>query len=274
MASYTETELIISNAAKEIKDGDIVAIGQGIPMAAGVLAKSTHAPNCIILTEAGLVGIKPFRNPLHIADPNCTRGYMYSCDLIDIFSTIANRHLIDVAFLGVGQIDRFGNINSTVIGEYKNFKMRLMGAGGAPELMSSARRVIMTMRGGRFVEKVDYVSSPGYLEGHGARLRAGFPPESGPKAVYGTKGVFRFDEESGEIYLDALFPGETVESVQADVPWKLKVAEEPRELLSPTQEEVDIIREFAPEVSGGRSIEIELGLAHLLKTLYGIVPEG
>lgn len=268
MIKYTGSELIISSAAKEIEDGDIVAIGQGIPIVAGVLAKARHAPNCIILTEAGLVGIKPFCNPLHIADPACTRGYVYSCDMVDIFTTIMNRGLVDVAFLGVGQMDRFGNVNSTVIGDYDHFRMRMMGAGGAPEFLSCARKSVMTMRGGKFVEKVDYVSSPGYLDGYGARVRAGFPPESGPSVVYGTKGVFRFDEESGEIYLDGLFPGHTIESVQAEVPWDLKIAGELKDYSPPTQEEVDIIRDFAPEVSAGRRIQMEMVLPRLWPILF------
>ena len=269
MVRYTEPEIIVSNASKEIEDGDIVAIGQGIPMAAGVLAKATHAPNCVILTEAGLVGIRPYRNLLHIADPTCTRGYTYSCDMIDIFTTIVNRGLVDVTFLGVGQMDRFGNMNSTVFGDYDRFRMRMMGAGGAPEFFGYARKAVLTIRGGKFVEKVDYVSSPGYLDGHGARERAGFPPGSGPKAVYSPKGVFRFEEESGEIYLDGLFPGHTVDEVRAEVPWDLKVSGDLKELPPPTQEEVDLIREFAPEISAGRKLQLELAIPNILRIIAG-----
>lgn len=267
MVKYTEPEIIVSNAAREIEDGDIVVIGQGIPMAAGVLAKSTHAPNCVILTEAGMVGIRPFRNPLHIADPTCTRGYIYSCDMIDVFTTIVNRGLVDVTFLGVGQIDRFGNMNSTVFGDYDDFRMRMMGAGGAPEFFGYARKAILTMRGGRFVEKLDYVSSPGYLEGYGAREKAGFPPGSGPKALYSTRGVFRFEEESGEIYLDGLFPGHTLEEVKAEVPWDLKVADEVKAMPPPTREEVDMIRDFAPEIAAGRRLQLELSIPRVLEIM-------
>ena len=267
MVKYTEAEIIVANAAKEIEDGDIVVIGQGIPMAAGVLAKATHAPNCVILTEAGLVGIDPFRNPLHIADPTCTKGYLYSCDMIDVFTTIVNRGLMDVTFLGVGQIDRYGNMNSTVFGDYDDFRMRMMGAGGAPEFFGYARKAVLTMRGGKFVEKVDYVSSPGYLDGYDAREKAGFPPGSGPKVVYGTMGVFRFDAESKEIYLHGLFPGHGVEEVKAEVPWELKVADDLVELPPPTQEEVDLIRGFAPEISAGRRLQVELSIPRILKII-------
>ncbi len=264
---YTESEIIVANAAKEIEDGDIVVIGQGIPMAAGVLAKATHAPNCVILTEAGLVGIEPFRNPLHIADPTCTRGYTYSCDMIDIFSTIVNRGLVDVTFLGVGQIDRYGNMNSTVFGDYRDFRMRMMGAGGAPEFFGYARKAVLTMRGGKFVEKVDYLSSPGYLEGYDAREKAGFPPGSGPKVVYGTRGVFRFHEESREIYLAGVFPGHSVEEIKAEVPWDLMVAEDLEELPPPTREEVELIREFAPEIAAGRKLQLELSIPRILSII-------
>ncbi|MFW6113735.1 MAG: CoA-transferase subunit beta [Actinomycetota bacterium] len=267
MVKYTEPEIIVANAAREIKDSDIVVIGQGIPMAAGVLAKATHAPGCIILTEAGMVGINPFRNPLHIADPTCTHGYAYSCDMIDVFTTIVNRGLVDVTFLGVGQIDRYGNMNSTVFGGYRDFRMRMMGAGGAPEFFGYARKAVLTMRGGRFVEKLDYVSSPGYLGGHGARERAGFPAGSGPKVLYSTTGVFRFDEDTDEIYLDGLFPGHTVEEVQEEVPWELKVADEVDIMPPPTREEVDLIRDFAPEISAGRRMQLELSLPIILDAL-------
>jgi len=267
MVKYTESEIIVANAAREIEDGDIVVIGQGIPMAAGVLAKATHAPDCIILTEAGLVGIDPFRNPLHIADPTCTRGYIYSCDMIDVFTTIVNRGLVDVTFLGVGQIDRFGNMNSTVFGDYDDFRMRMMGAGGAPEFFGYARKAVLTMRGGKFVEKVDYVSSPGYLDGYDAREKAGFPPGTGPKVVYGTRGVFRFEPESGELYLDGIFPGQGVEEIKAEIPWDLKVADDLREIPSPTQEEVDLIRKFAPEISAGRRLQVELSIPRILNII-------
>jgi len=274
MVRYTESEIIVANAAREIKDGDIVVIGQGIPMAAGVLAKATHAPNCVILTEAGLVGIDPFRNPLHIADPTCTHGYTYSCDMIDVFTTIVNRGLVDVTFLGVGQIDRYGNMNSTVFGDYDDFHMRMMGAGGAPEFFGYARKAVLTMRGGRFVEKLDYVSSPGYLEGHDARERAGFPPGSGPKVLYSTRGVFRFDEQSREIYLDGLFPGHGVEEIRAEVPWELRVSEELKALPPPTREEVDLIRHFAPEIAAGRRLQLELSLPIILEALSARSKEG
>ena len=269
MVKYTEAEIIIANAAKEIADGDIVVIGQGIPMTAGVLAKATHAPDCIILTEAGMVDIRPFRNPLHIADPTCTRGYAYSIDLVDVFTTIVNRGLVDVTFLGVGQVDRYGNLNSTVIGDYDAFRMRLAGAGGAPEFIGYARKTVLTMRGGELVEKLGYLTSPGYLEGHGARERAGFPPGSGPKALYSPQGVFRFQEESGEIYLDGLFPGHTVEEIRDRVPWDLKVADEVGELPPPTREEVDIIRSFAPEISAGRKLQIEMSVPVIMEILAG-----
>ncbi len=268
MARYTEAEIIVANAAKEIEDGDLVAIGQGIPMAAGVLAKATHAPNCVILTEAGLVGLDPFRNPLHIADATCSRGYDYSCDMTDIFTTIVNRGLLDVTFLGVGQMDRFGNMNSTAFGDYHDFRMRMMGAGGAPEFFGYARKAVLTMRGGKFVEKVDYVSSPGYLDGGDAREKAGFPPGTGPKVVYGTSGVYRFDD-SGEIYLDGIFPGHDLDEIKAGVPWELKVAADLRDLPPPTDEEIELIRRFAPEISAGRKIQMELSVPQIFKIIAG-----
>ncbi|MGW8320542.1 MAG: CoA-transferase, partial [Thermodesulfobacteriota bacterium] len=162
---YTLDELIVFRAAQEIHDREIVVIGQGIPMAAGVLARKTHAPNSLIVTEAGLVGIDPFKVPLHIADTSCTRGYSYGCDMFDIFTTLVNRGYVDVAFLGVGQIDKYGNVNSSYIGNPDDYEMRLTGAGGAPEFAGHSKRSVYTMSGGEFVEKLDYFTSPGYVDG-------------------------------------------------------------------------------------------------------------
>ncbi|MFZ5595990.1 MAG: CoA-transferase subunit beta [Bacillota bacterium] len=254
MAEYTPTELMMSACAREVKDGDLVLCGQGLPMAAMVLAKKLYAPNCILMTEAGLVDYDAFAPMLHIADSTCLRGWSYSCDLMDIFTTILNRGYIDVSVLGVGSVDRYGNLNSTVIGDYDHPDIRMTGAGGAPEFLACSKKAILTMRGGKFVKKLDYVTSPGNLGGREERDKSGhFPAQSGPSVLVSTKGVFRFDE-TGEMYLDALMPGQTVETVRADVPWDLKVAEKVGEVQPPSEEELCFMRKFDLAVSLPRRI--------------------
>lgn len=254
---YTIDELIVARAAKEINDNEMVVIGQGIPMAAGVLARATHAPNIVIITEAGIYGMEPFKVPLHIADVSCTRGFTYSCDMVDIFTTVVNRGYVDVTFLGVGQIDRYGNMNSSYIGDPDNFDIRMMGAGGAPEFVGYANRAVLTMRGGEFVEKLDYFTSPGYVDGGDTRYEAGMPEGSGPSVLISTKGVFKFDPDTKEMYLAGLHPGVTMEEVKAEIPWELKVADDLETTALPTGEELDIIRHFAPEISMGRKLQLE-----------------
>jgi glutaconate CoA-transferase subunit B len=264
-SNYTIDELIVVRASKEIKDNEMVVIGQGIPMAAGVLARSTHAPNAVILTEAGIYGMDPYKVPLHIADVSCTKGFTYSCDMVDIFTTITNRGYVDVTFLGVGQIDKYGNMNSSYIGKDGNYTMRMMGAGGAPEFVGYGGRSVLTMRGGQFVEKLDYFTSPGYLTGGSSRYEAGLPEGTGPTIVISTKGIFRFHPDTKEMYLAGLHPGNSVDDIKKDVPWDLKAADTLETTALPTEEELMIIRRFAPEISMGRKLQLETIAARLGK---------
>jgi len=264
---YTLDELIVYRAAQEIRDGEIVVIGQGIPMAAGVLARKTHAPNSLIVTEAGLVGIDPFKVPLHIADTSCTRGYSYGCDMFDIFTTVVHRGYVDVAFLGVGQIDKYGNVNTSYIGNPDAYEMRLAGAGGAPEFAGYAQRSVYTLSGGEFVDKLDYFTTPGYVYGGNSRYEAGMPEGSGPSVLITTKGVFKFDEETREMYLAGIHPGVTPEEIKAEVPWALRTADPLEITRLPSEDEVRIIRGFAPEISVGRSLSVELLTRRVLKVL-------
>lgn len=265
--NYTIQELIVSRAAKELKDKEFVVIGQGIAMAAGVLARKTHAPNAVILTEAGLLGIDPFKVPLHIADPTCTRGFTYSCDMIDIFTTVLNQGYVDVAFIGVGQIDRYGNMNSSYLGDPDDFTIRMTGAGGAPEFVGYAGRTILTMSGGTFVEKLDYFTSPGYLTGGNARYEAGMPAGSGPSVLITTKGVFKFDDVTKEMVLTGLHRGATLDDIRADIPWDLKMAEKIETTPAPTDEEIAILRNFAPDIVMGRKLQLEVVMKQVINLL-------
>jgi glutaconate CoA-transferase, subunit B len=261
---FTLAELMIYNAALEVHDGDKVVIGQGLPIVACTMAKNFHAPNAVLMTEAGLVDISPYRSPLHIADPTCLKGFSYSCDLIDIFTTILNRGFVDVCFLGVGQVDKYGNLNSTVIGDYANPKMRMMGAGGATDFAVYSKRLILTMRGGKFVEKLDYFTSPGWMEGGDSKKRAGLP-DTGPEVLISTKAVFRFPPPEHELTLVALHPKMTLEDVQKDIPWKLKVAKELKITPVPTQAAIHYIRDFDPTLTAGRRLGMTLALQATMK---------
>ena len=259
---FTLKELLIIQIAREIKDGDIVIIGQGLPIMAGCLAKKTHAPNAILATEAGMFDYIPHIAPLHIADPTCTRGYTYSTDLFDQFTVLCYRGYVDVAVLGAAQIDKYGNINSTVIGSYLNMEkkdIRLPGAGGAPDFAAYAKKVIITLLGGEFVEKLDYFTSPGYLTGGTSRDDTGaFQPGTGPSLIITTQAIFKFDTQTKELYLDAVYPGVKVEEVKAKVPWDLKIADHLREIPLPTQEEIEFLRNFSPQGTASNQVNMEI----------------
>jgi glutaconate CoA-transferase subunit B len=248
---YMRVELLIITASKEIKDGELCIIGQGIPFAAGALAKRKHAPNAIILCEAGMVDLNLFQTLEDISDPGSSKGFSYSIGLFDVFTTIANRGYADVCLLGAAQLDKYGNINSTVIGDYyisKRSDFRLSGAGGAPEFSGHSNRIVLTLVGGQFVNKLDYITSPGWLTGGESRRKAGLP--GGPSALITKDGLFRFDENSKEMYLAGLFPQTTVEDIREQIPWDLKVAEDYgitlKKIPPPKIEDLEFLRKFDP----------------------------
>jgi glutaconate CoA-transferase subunit B len=165
---------------------------------------------------------------------------------------------VDVAFLGVGQIDKYGNVNSSYVGGTPgNYEMRLTGAGGAPEFLAYARRSVFTMKSGQFVNKLDYMTSPGYLTGGDSRYMAGMPLDSGPSLLVTQDAVFKFDPITKEMFLAGLHPGVKVETVKAKIPWDLKIADKLEVTVPPTEEEVKFIRTYGPDVSMGRKLQIE-----------------
>ncbi|HDP25341.1 MAG TPA: glutaconate CoA-transferase [Deltaproteobacteria bacterium] len=263
--TYTLDELLIITAAREIKDYDRVILGVGLPTTAGAMAKALHAKHATLMMESGIIDFQPLVPPNHIADAHACRGFSYATDLFSAF-TMTYRGFVDVCFLGVGQIDKFGNLNTTVIGDYYKPTLRLPGSGGAADFISYARRTVLTMRGGEFVEKLDYFTSPGYLGGGDQRDETGlFPEGSGPSMLLTTKGVFRFHQETKELYLEKLHPGVSVDQVKKDVPWDLLVSPDLSETDPPTEEEIDFIRQFAPTEAVGRKLMYELGIANALK---------
>ncbi|MCP4760153.1 MAG: glutaconate CoA-transferase [archaeon] len=253
---YSRAELLVMVMAKEVIDYENVIIGQGVPLAAGAIAKKTHAPNAIILTEAGMIDIDLFNNMFSVADVGYTKGFSYCIDLYDVFTTIVNRGYCDLCLLGAAQIDKFGNVNTTVIGDYflgKRSDMKLPGSGGANGFAGHCNRTVLTMTGGKFVDKLDYFTSPGWLTGGDSREKAGLP--GGPSGVITLQGIFRFEETSKELYLSGLFPKTTIEEVKEKVPWDLKTAEDLgkqfEKIELPTAKDLEIIRDFEPAFAIG-----------------------
>ena len=241
--SYSSSELMIINAARMLRDGDVVFVGVGQPNLACNLARRTHAPNLLMIYEAGVIGAQPARLPLSIGDPTLVSGATAVCSMYDIFALYLQRGNVDVGFMGGAQIDRFGNINATVIGDYHNPKVRLPGSGGSKEIAAWANRCyIMTPhQKRRFPEKCHFRTSAGFLGGRAEREAAGLRG-GGPQAVITDIGIMEPDE-SGELVLAALHPEKTVEDAKENTGWDLKTAPELRLTDPPTAEELRILRE-------------------------------
>ncbi len=240
---YNATELMIINAARLLKDGDQVCVGVGIPNLACNLARRTHAPNLQMIYEAGVIGARPNRLPLSIGDPTLVSGALSVCSMFEVFSLYLQRGNIDVGFLGGAQIDQFGNINATVIGDYQHPKVRLPGSGGSMEIAAWANRcyIITPHQLRRFPARVDFHTSVGFLEGGDARAKTGVRG-SGPQAVVTNLGILKPDA-NGELVLAALHPGCSFEQAQANTGWALKQAETMECTAAPGAEELRILRE-------------------------------
>ncbi len=241
--SYSSAELMTVNSARLLRDGDTVFVGVGLPNLACNLAQRTHAPNLRMIYEAGVIGARPSRLPLSIGDPTLVSGATAVCSMYDIFTLYLQRGNVDVGFLGGAQIDRFGNINATVIGDYQHPKTRLPGSGGSMEIAAWANRcyIITPHQQRRFPEKVDYCTSAGFLNGRAQRQAAGVRG-GGPQAVVTDIGILTPDE-NGEMILSALHPGRTVEQAQANTGWALKIADQVVSTEPPSDEELRILRE-------------------------------
>jgi glutaconate CoA-transferase subunit B len=264
---YTLNELLIIIVARQIKNNTNVILGVGLPTISGALAKAIHAPDVTLMMESGILDFEPLVQPNHIADANCCRGFAYSTDLFSTF-TMTYRGFIDMCFLGVAQIDRYGNLNTTAVGDYHDPEIRLPGSGGAADFISYAKETILTMRGGEFVEKLDYITSPGFLSGGKSREASGlFPEGSGPSRLISTKGIFIFDENTRELCLSHIFPGITIEDIQCDIPWELKVSETLSEIDPPTAEELQFIRNFAPAEALGKAVMTELTITNFFSSI-------
>jgi glutaconate CoA-transferase, subunit B len=241
---YSGTELMIVLASRLMPDRSTVFIGTGVPMLAASLAQKLQAPSLIAVFEFGGTGAILERLPLAVGDMRTYNKGLHASGICDIMEA-AQRGFIEYGFLGGAQIDPYGNLNTTTIGEHDRPKVRLPGSGGGNDVGSSCWRTIIIMRMAKraFIPKVDFVTTPGYLTGPGAREKAGLPKETGPYRVVTNLGTLDFEEQSKRMRLIALNPGVTVEQVQAECGFELLIA--PRLDLNPepTDKELRILRD-------------------------------
>src|SRR5205807_271489 len=240
MAEYTAAEMMIVASARQLAGERVCFVGVGAPNIACNLAKRTAVPDLELVYESGVFGSAPARLPLSIGDPTLVTGSIQVTGMFELFAFYLEAGLIDVGFLGASQIDRFGNINTTVIGAYDTPKVRLPGSGGACEIAINAKKVfvIMPQTARSFVEHIDFTTSPGHLTG--ARP-AGWG--AGPSVVITDLGTYRFDERSGEMYLAGLHPGAKLDDIREKTGWNMRHADAVSETPPPTEEELRLIRE-------------------------------
>jgi len=244
-ASYIKPELMACCGSREIKDHDLVIIGTGFPTMSANIAKHMHAPNAVMMQESGVIDARPTRTALSVGDPCLNPGAAMIGGLVEIMGMFLQAGWVDVGFLSGSQVDKYGNINTTVIGDYANPKSRLPGSGGANPIGSLAKKtLIIAMHDKkRLAEKVDFLTTPGYIDGPGAREKWGLPPNTGPQALITNKAVMKFDKQTCEAYLVSYHPGNTIDEIIECTPWKLKIADDVHETEPPTAEELRIIRE-------------------------------
>lgn len=240
---FTLQELMAVAASREIKDGEKVIIGTGLPLIGAFLAQKTHAPNIVAIYESGAIDCKPAFTPFSVADPVLVPGAAMQGGLTEGLGVVHAGDL-DVGFLGGAQIDKYGNLNAHVIGDYRNPKVRFAGSGGSNDIGAGCKRTIVMMlhQKQRFSEKVDFITTPGYLGGGKEREKLGFPG-GGPSVVVSTMGILRFHPETKEMYLASYHPGLTVADVKANTGWDLKVAPDVKETERPSPELIRILRE-------------------------------
>jgi len=240
---YNMMELTICVAARYLDDGKTVAVGTGAPCAAAMLAQKTNSPGLVILFEAGGVAPQLPEMPISVGDSRTFYRAVMAAGMVDTMTTCA-RGQVDYAFLGGAQIDKYGNINSTVIGDYEKPKVRFPGSGGANDFASLCwKTMIMTVHSKtRFVEKCDFITSPGFLTGAGAREAAGLP-EGGPYKIVTDLGVMGFEEKTKAMMIDSLHPGVDVDMVLSETGFELIVPSQIGSTEPPTEAELRILRD-------------------------------
>ena len=249
MTSYTAQELMVAVASREISDGDLVFVGMRLPILAYAVARNAHAPTARGLFEVGLMRDQPAAGFLGtMGDPPNVAGALWATRMSNAMALMAQGR-VDLGFIGGAEVDRFGNLNTSYVGDPRRPKVKLPGSGGGADIAVLSRRwvTLMTHERRRLVERVSFVTSPGHGDGTpGWRGRNGLLGD-GPVALITTLGVLRFPPEGGEAHLASVHPGHAVDEVRRETGWELKVAEDLKETSAPTGAELAAIRRFDPE---------------------------
>lgn len=244
MNDYTPMELMICVASRLLEDGAVVGVGTGAPCAAAMLAQKLHGPNLFIVFEAGGLAPQLPSMPISVGDSRTFYRGLMATSMNDILDA-CQRGMVDYTFLGGAQIDAYGNLNSTVVGDYRKPKVRFPGSGGANDFASLCwRTMVMTQHDRRrFVAKLDFLTTPGYLTGAGAREAAGLPAGTGPYKVITDLAVMGFEEQSKRMQLESLHPGVTLEQVQENTGFELLLAPRIGETEPPRPDELRLLRD-------------------------------
>jgi len=244
MNAYSPSEIMVARAARELKNGEVVFVGIGLPNLACNLARRLNAPELVLIYESGAIGAVPDRLPLSIGDPCLATDSISVCSMVEVFNYYLQGGLIDVGFLGGAQVDRFGNINSTVIGDYKQPKVRLPGSGGACEIAIHAGKIIIVLRQNQksFPEKIDFLTSAGFIDELNGRKKYNMPGR-GPTLVITDLGVYGFSPKNHEMVLTEIHPGVSIQKIKENTGWKIKVSRKLIPTVPPSKEELRIIRE-------------------------------
>jgi glutaconate CoA-transferase subunit B len=243
--TYTSTEMMTICASRMLKDGQVCFVGIGMPSAAANLARLTRTPDIVLIYESGTIGTKPDVLPLSIGDGELAETADVVVSVPEMFRYWLQGGHIDVGFLGAAQIDRYANINTTVIGDYQAPKVRLPGAGGAPEISTNCKEVLIILKQNSrsFVENMDFITSPGYLEGGDSREKLGLT-NGGPRAVITDLGILEPDPVTKELVMTYLHPDVTVEQVRENTGWPLRIAPQLKTTQPPSGQELEVLRDL------------------------------
>lgn len=252
--NYTNKEMQAVTIAKEIKDGQIVVVGTGLPLIGASLAKRVFTPNAILIVESGLMDCAPIEVPRSVGDNRLMAHCAVQWPNVRFIGFESNEWLHGgermIAFIGGAQIDPYGNVNSTCIGDYHHPKTRFTGSGGANGIATYINTVIMMQHEKRrFIDKIDYITSPGWIDGPDGRAKKGLPSDRGPMAVVTDKGVMRFDEKTKRMYLAGYYPTSSIEDVLENTGFDIDVSRAVR-LEAPTP---DVIRMIREEIDPGQA---------------------
>lgn len=251
---YTADEMMTVSAARMLPDGAVCFVGIGLPSTAANLARLTHAPEAVLVYESGPIGAKPPVLPLSIGDGNLAETADTVVSTPEIFRYWLQGGRVDVGFLGAAQLDRFANINTTVVGPYHKPKVRLPGAGGAPEISSSAKEVLIVVRQSKrtFVERLDFITSVGFLTGGDARELAGLQG-GGPSAVITDLCILRPRPVTRELEVTSIHPGVDRERIMQSTGWEIRFADDCAETMAPTYAELETLRDLKARTAAAHS---------------------